>query len=958
MIVLKGVEKVYRTKSGEFPALRGVDLVLPEKGFVAILGPSGCGKTTLLNLIGGLDHPSEGEILVDGESTKSYKDRDWDAYRNERIGFVFQNYNLISHQSVLENVSVSLSLAGIRGKERERVALEALEKVGVLSEARKRPSELSGGQMQRVAIARAIVNRPSVVLADEPTGALDSKTSAQVMDLLKEISEERLVVMVTHNRALAEHYADRIVEMEDGEIKTDSNPCKTDVKSEVLLGSERKAKTSMGILSAIRSSLGALWSKKGRTSLTVIASAFGVLGVSLVLAISNGFGDFVTNVEEEVASAVPMTISRNFYSVVEKEGEPTPDKFPEEDVLYVHDTSTQTYVSHTNDLNNREYIDGVLMPLVEEGLARSVLLNREGLDFNIITEEGVGGGSGTFVEVNQYQSAGLGSNMFSGITPLPSTIFHELYADEEGLSSMYDLIYGEFPEEPNELVLILDQYNRVDINTLRSLGFFKSDEALPKEISFKDIVGDESHPRKTYKAFPNSEYLSEVEKATGTVYEIDDFDIARGLLGGDFAKGSLVEREFTMHPAPTDLEAMYESEKGIELKIVGVIRPSENSYFSLMPCSIGYLPSLAERIADDASSPEGEALGEDARSAWFVPRSWSDENGTEDGLERLNRALKEAFQQIASALGSSGGSASEALALSQRLQNAMGSIAENIYWLDFTYLNDEGGMARYTSYTGFLGKARSIGTDFKEDEVAKVLARIQEEGSLASAEALALLGEVVGKDFLDPYAEGLSLIDFLAYISAYSNITSILIFPESLTAKPAIIERLDAYNDARPMNERIYYTDIMGSFTDALSTLIDLISLVLTVFGSLSLVVSSIMTAIITYVSVIERTKEIGILRACGARKRDVGGLFLAECLVIGFVAGVLGVLATLLLSLPINQVLASMFPGQLLGSIASLSAIAAVAMIFISTSLSLISGLIPSRIASKKDPAVALRAE
>ena len=958
MIELKGVRKDYRTKGGEFPALRGVDLVLPDKGFVAVLGPSGCGKTTLLNLIGGLDHPTEGEILVDGASTKGYKDRDWDAYRNGRIGFVFQNYNLIPHHSVLVNVSVPLSLAGVRGKEKERLAMEALGKVGILSEARKRPSELSGGQMQRVAIARAVANHPSVVLADEPTGALDSKTSLQVMDLLKGISEERLVVLVTHNRALAERFADRVVEMEDGEIKSDSNPCKSCIKDELLPEEGRKQKVFMGLAPAIKSSLGALWSKKGRTSLTVVASAFGVLGVSLVLAISNGFGNFVTNVEEEVASAVPMTITRNYYSVVEKEDEPTPERFPEEDVLYVHDTSTQTYVSHTNDLNNRDYIDGVLMPLVEEGLARSVLLNREGLDFNLITEEGVGEGSGSFVEVNQYQSAGLGSNMFSGITPLPSTIFHEVYADEEGLSSMYDLIYGKFPGQPNELVLILDQYNRVDINTLRGLGFFGSDDPLPKEISFEDIVGGESSPGKTYKAFPNSVYLSEVEKVTGTVYEIDDFDIARGLLGGDFAKGSLVEREFPIHPAPSDLKAMYESEKGIELKVVGVIRPSENSYFSLMPCSIGYLPSLAEIIAGDASSPEGQALGEDARSAWFVPRAWSDESGTEDGLERLNKSLKEAFQEIASAIGSSGGSASEALALSQRLQNAMGSVAENIYWLDFTYLNEEMDLARYTSYTGFLSKARSIGTDFKEDEVAKALARVQEEGSLSSSEALRLLGEVIGKDFLDPYAEGLSLIDFLAYISAYSNITSILIFPESLTAKPAIIERLEAYNEARPLSERIYYTDIMGSFTDALSTLIDLISLVLVVFGSLSLVVSSIMTAIITYVSVIERTKEIGILRACGARKRDVGWLFLAECLVIGFIAGVLGVLATLLLSIPINNVLASMFPGQLLGSIASLTVLAAILMILISTSLSLISGFVPSRIASKKDPAVALRTE
>ena len=958
MLELKGINKVYRTKAGEFPALQGVDLVLPDKGFIAILGPSGCGKTTLLNLIGGLDRPSEGEILVDGESTRDYKDRDWDSYRNERIGFVFQDYNLIPHQSVLENVAVPLSLAGVRGKERERMALEALEKVGVLPQAGKKPSELSGGQTQRVAIARAIANHPAIILADEPTGALDSKTSTQVMDLLKGISKDRLVVMVTHNRVLAERYADRLVEMEDGAIVSDSNPCKTLAKDQVSLPNSRKPRVSMGPFAALRSSLGALWTKKGRTSLTIVASAFGVLGVSLVLAISNGFGNFVTNVEEEVAAAVPMTISRNHYSIVEDEDEPSPERFPDEDVLYVHDTSTQTYVSHTNDLNNRDYIDGVLMPLVEEGLARSVLLNREGLDFNLITEEGVASGSGTFVEINQYQSAGFGNNMFSGITPLPATIFHEVYADEDGLSSMYDLIYGKFPEEADELVLILDQYNRVDINALRSLGFFESDTPLPKEISFKDIVGTESSGGKRYKAFKNSEYLSDVKEVTGTVYEIDDFDVARGLLGGDFAKGNLVERQFSIHPAPDDLKRMYESDEGVELRIVGVIRPSENSYFNLMPCSIGYLPSLAEAMAGDASTPEGEVLGEDATSAWYVPSKWSDGSGEVDGLERMNASLKESFQEIASALGSTSGSASDALALSQKLQNAMGTIAENIYWLDFTYLNEEGGLARYTSYTGFLSKARSIGADFKEDEVAKLLSRMQEEGNLSSSEALALLGEAIGKDFLDPYAEGLCLVDFLAYISAYSNITSILIFPESLTAKPSIIERLEAYNETRPLSERIYYTDIMGSFTDALSTLIDLISLVLVVFGSLSLVVSSIMTAIITYVSVIERTKEIGILRACGARKRDVGRLFLAECLVIGLLGGVIGILATLVLSVPINTLLASFFPGQILGSIASLTALAAFAMILISTLLSLLSGFIPSRIASKKDPAVALRAE
>ena len=962
MIELKGIKKSYLLKGESAFTLGEINLTFPDNGFVAILGPSGCGKTTLLNVIGGLDQYQEGDLLVNQISTKNYQDKDWDAYRNTHIGFVFQNYNLIAHFSVLENVEVPLMLNGAKREERKQKAKKALALVGLESEEEKKPTELSGGQMQRVAIARAMVNEPAVILADEPTGALDSKTSVQVMDLLKEISKKRLVIMVTHNALLAEKYASRIIEMEDGKIVKDSNPYTSNIPAKTEDNLQKR--TSMSLWTAIRTSFGSLSTKKGRTFLTILATCFGVIGVSLVLAITNGFSNFVTNVESSIASSMPITISRSQVSLIGEENE-DPVLYPEDDNLYVYNGYVHSYISHTNDLNNSDYINQVLNPLIDDGLAKSILINREGLDFNIITELGVTPGSGEYVEVNQYDDASLGASLVSGLSPVPSTIFHELYMEEEGLSDMYDLIYGKFPTNPNEVVLITDEYNRVDVATLVDLGFYASQEDAPTSISFADIVTTSTHQGKTFKVFPVSSYYKNPKEITIPSYQIDDVSLLSGASSGVYVEGKVIDKTITLYDKPTseDFASVYNdpSYEGMELEIVGVIRPSEDTYITLMPSSIGYLSSLTDYFVEDINKEETKTIQEAATEAWYIPETININGEGRDGLAYLNEKIQEAVTNVQSVVSASEGSQNSQLAVAQSLQSAVNNVSSAVCWVDFSYYEDTGDSVSYrysTSCNSFLANAQAIGANFRQDEVASIMESLQEDSDLSLLEILSLLTELITPDFFDSTSSSLRLSDFLAYTNSYSNITSILIFPESLTTKPAILERLDSYNEGKATQDQILYTDLMGNFTDALSMLIDMISLVLIVFASLSLIVSSIMTAVTTYVSVLERTKEIGVLRACGARKKDVGHLFEAECLLVGFASGVIGVLLTLVLCLPINVMINSMFMDQRLGAIAVLAWYSALIMIVISTLLSWLAGFIPSRIAAKKDPVAALRSE
>jgi putative ABC transport system permease protein len=965
MLELQHIYKDYIVSDKPFTALKDITLTFLDKGLVCILGPSGCGKTTLLNMIGGLDHYTKGDLLIDGKSTKDFTDREWDGYRNERVGFVFQNYNLIMHMNVISNVEVALMLNGIKKEEREERAIKALEIVGLKDEAKKNPNQLSGGQMQRVALARAIVNNPKIILADEPTGALDSKTSVQVMDLLKEISKDRLVIMVTHNKELADKYNDRIIEMFDGSITKDTahvdDEEKTGAKKEI------NKKTSMSFLTAIKSSLQSINTKKTRTILTAVASSFGIIGVALVLAVSNGFQNYVDNVEASVASSVPITISPVMVDYGSTASSLTDyDEYPTDNNVQVYDASTSSYVVHRNKYD-QNYIDQVIKPLVSDGLATSYLVNRNGLSFNIVTQSGLDSNSSTYMEVSQYTSAGLSGSVLQSVTSLPATIFHEIYGEEKGIKTMYDLIYGSYPTSANELVLITDKYNRVEASTLKNLGIITSDSTT-KTISFKDIVDN-----KRYKAYPNSVFYEDnpktyTENVYTNIHVSNPVEVANG--GEVVFAGDKTTRSFKTYTRTNrnsdDYSTLYNSGREHEdLRIVGVIRPREDTYINLMPSSIGYTAALKDEFVDDTQTTNVEAMGEVAGNAWWVSSDKDATSNNQDGLDKLNKSVNSLLSTYSTAISSS---SSSVISTSD-----VESIAKALTYGYFNMTTNDA--ASRTSLThpsnigSYLYSNYQIGHDFRENQVGDLMSDLLSKDSATSKKAqTTLLNYIMSPAFYQSGHSGdddINLMDFVAYFESYSLITSILIFPASLTTKSKLTARLDNYNyiDGNPTtpkdeSEQIKYSDIMSEFTSSLSVLIEVISTVLIVFAAISLVVSSVMTGIITYVSVIERTKEIGILRSCGARKKDITRLFEAECSLIGLAAGVIGIAFTYLVSYPINLIIDHIYPGQNLNSIASLNPIHAAILLVLAVILAMISGLIPAIMAAKKDPVVCLRSE
>jgi putative ABC transport system permease protein len=950
MLELRNINKNYSVDGKPFPALKNISLAFADSGFTAILGPSGCGKTTLLNIIGGLDHYTSGDLIIDGKSTKDFKDSEWDAYRNERVGFVFQTYNLIPHMNVINNVEVSLMLNGVSRAERIKRAYEALSKVGLADVAKKKPNQLSGGQMQRVAIARALVNNPRIILADEPTGALDSVTSVQVMELLKESSKDHCVIMVTHNQELANRYAKRIITMKDGIIITDSAPLPVGQKA--VLGKEINKKTSMSFMTAFKSSLQNIQTKKTRTILTAVASSFGIIGVALVLALSNGFTSYVDNVEGSVASAVPISVTPTVYDYTTNAVDSGFSEYTTDDDVYVYDTSSSSYVAHRNNYNQTyfDYID----KLVDKGWARSVMYNRINLSFNLLTKDG---DTDTIKQVSQYSSAGLSGSILSSVASLPATVFHELYGEEQGLSSMYDVIYGKFPTAANEVVLITDRYNRVELSTLKSLGIVSSSSTVTNgtPVSFSSIVydGEGDTDYKGYKAYLNSDWYQVADAAGNSTVKteaVTNWDVNISSVTDDSktylqaSTNTQYRGTKTIHyfERPSDVAQIYDDDatyNPIDLKIVGVLRPSQSSYINLMPSSIGYLASLKDEFTTDvAEGGKGYELAKYSSDDYYIG---------DDGISALNTALAQIDTSDASSATIS--------------QSTLQSLFSSVY--TFRYIYAYTGTSPGTmSYSSYLVNCRNVGGDFREGEVTLPATPSSSDDSS------------VWSDYIQYWVEKLmypgfyngtydddntwAAVDFMAYYSSYSLVSSVLIFPASLTTKASLLAYLNAYNDGLEDSETIVYTDIMGTFTDSLGIMINVISAVLIVFASISLVVSSVMTGIITYISVIERTKEIGILRACGARKKDVSRLFEAECVIIGFAAGMIGIIVTLVACVPVNYIIDHLYPGNNLSSIAQLNPLHAVILVVLAVVLALVSGFIPARMAAKKDPVTALRTE
>ncbi len=960
MLDLIHIHKNYYVDKKPFEALKDINVSFAKTGFVSILGPSGCGKTTTLNIIGGLDHYTSGDLLINGKSTKDFKDSDWDSYRNEQVGFVFQNYNLISHSSILTNVETALLLNGVKRAERKERALKALEMVGLSGAEKKKPNQLSGGQMQRVAIARAIINNPKIILADEPTGALDSKTSIQIMEILKNMSKTCLVIMVTHNAELAKIYSDRIIEMKDGQIVKDSAPMKTEEKIANAPTLEKK-KTSMSIWTTFRSSFRSICTKKTRTILTSVASSIGIIGVALVLSITNGFSLYVGSLEASVASGIPITINKVTYNYTSNDKNDGYVQYPSDEKVFVYDTSSTKTISHTNYYTN-EYVTKVLNPLVSDGLAQSIVTNRQGLSFNIFKEVTSPSGNVSYLKINQYKSASASGSILDTAISLPTTIFHELYGQEEGLGKSYDTIYGRFPESSDELVLITDRYNRVTKNTLKNLGLISSDDNETSSISFSDIVGS------TYKAY----FPSKLYKEGGDDYKLKvnayknikpHYDATSGKITytGDVDDDKYVNRYIEIDETQEGYKALYENDTKYEpklLKIVGVLRPAKTSYINLMPASIGYLSSLKDEFVKDAEE-NCKGMQEVAKNAWYFTTAENSEG--KDGLGRLADAMNDVLSALQKGEES----------ISTTLANAIAS-AINYEYFDTQERYILSGKRMVPYYSGYFSASKLIGADYREDLVGKfvdelssskgeeredllnkLLVRLTQSSFYAmdyEAEDFDIRDDEVNLDF--------NILDLSAYFQSYSLITSILIFPSSLGNKDALKERLDAWNSSVPESQNVYYTDIMSSYTSTLAMLISLISVVFVIFASISLLVSSIMTAIITYVSVVERTKEIGIIRACGARKRDVGHLFEAECVMIGACAGLLGVGLTLLINIPISKIIDHLYPGNGLENIAVLNPWHALMLFLLSILLAFISGFVPARIGAKKDPVEALRSE
>lgn len=779
MLELKNIKKSYKT--GEFVqhALKGVSLTFDRNEFVCILGASGSGKTTLLNIIGGLDRYDSGDLIINNMSTKKFNDNLWDAYRNNCVGFIFQSYNLIGHLSVLENVEMSLTLSGVKNKKDK--ALSALDRVGLKDHAYKKPNQLSGGQMQRVAIARAIVNDPEVILADEPTGALDTKTSKQIMELIKEISKEKLVIMVTHNPDLAKKYATRIIEVKDGEVISDSLPKeKYKDKNNIEI-----KKTKMSLLTALKLSFNNIRTKKGRTFLTAFASSIGIIGISIILSLSNGFDKQVDIYQKNTLSNFPITISKSTMSMDEKQMEemmgsmmPGEGDYPKDKVIYSFDINSYDML-HTNNIT-KEYIEYI--EKLDDSLISGISFTRA-TNLNLLVKNGE--------DVKSVSSNEL--NM--GVIP------KEL-DKEDFMMEAFDLLDGEYPKDITDIVLVVDSKNRVDTKILKALGL--SDK---EKIDFKEVLGKE------IKLVFNNQYYT---------------------------------KYMNMFIPNSNLDDVYYNKENLTLKVVGIVRNKEDNYLGQIATSMNSLGNITDTSSMMSS-------------------------------------------------------------------NNIGSIL---------YKND------------LVEKVISVNSS---SDI--VLSQSKSDNSVFT-------GEKLDSDSKD---------NMLLYLGSKDEPFMINIYPKDFESKDKIIEYLDKYNIDKNDENIIVYNDLASTFISFGSKIMDAITVVLIAFSAVSLVVSSIMIGIITYISVLERTKEIGVLRSLGARKKDVSRVFNAETFIVGVLSGLIGVLIARLLIIPVNIILKDLTG---LSNVAILDPLHALLLIVISTALTLIGGAIPANMASKKDPVIALRTE
>lgn len=930
MLEIKNITKDYVTSSETVHALRDVSISFRESELVAVLGHSGCGKTTLLNIIGGLDQYTSGDLIINGKSTKQFKSRDWDTYRNHSVGFIFQSYNLIPHQTVLSNVELALTLSGVSKRERRERAALALQKVGLGDQMNKRPNQMSGGQMQRVAIARALVNDPDILLADEPTGALDSETSVQIMDLIKEIAKDRLVIMVTHNPELAEQYATRIVRLVDGQIKSDSDPfdvSKGEDRPEKTAEPKTK-KTKMSFLTALALSRNNLLTKKGRTFLTAFAGSIGIIGIALILSLSNGVQQYIDSVERSTLSAYPVSIQQetiDYTSMMssmmgirdEEETERDPDR------IYTNNISTEmmkTMLSEitTNNLAEfKEYIesnpDNILDSVSEIKYSYSPSLYIYGKDLNdeifrvnpsTVMQSMFGDGMASSVE----QMTGTYSSIFGSAGGGSMYDVWEELMSADAVKEQYEVLSGRLPESYNEVVIIVNEHNELSDITLYALGLRDQKE-----------LGD------MMSAIMN-----------GETFEIDTGDLSfsydelmklsfRLLVPSDFYQ----ENEDGGYDNMTDDKEFMQKafENAPEINIVGIVRPNDDSLInSANSGGIGYTHALTEFMIDRANNSDLVKLQQENPD---VDIFTGIEFPKKDEEPEEPMTQEEAMQVIMGML-----SPEQNAQLSQALIASL-TPEQQAQLMQLPPEQQQGALFTMVEQTKITQAFMSVLTS----EQIQTLMQLTQKPETTEATYdgnLELLGVA---DLLKPSA--------------------ISIYAKDFDGKEKITQFITDYNNKKLQEDKqedaINYTDYVGMMISSVSDIIDSISYILIAFVAISLVVSSIMIGIITYISVLERTKEIGILRAMGASKRDVSNVFNAETLIIGFAAGAIGIIVTLVLNIPINIII------EYLTDIENMSKLpwqGGVILVLISMFLTLIAGLFPASIAAKKDPVEALRTE
>ncbi len=869
MLKLKNLVKNYELGDVTVHALKGLDIEFREKEFVSILGPSGCGKTTLLNVLGGLDHYTSGDLIINGRSTKGYNDHDWDIYRNKSIGFVFQGYNLISHQTVLSNVELALTLSGVSKEERRRRAIEALESVGLGDQLNKKPGQMSGGQQQRVAIARALINDPEIILADEPTGALDSETSEQIMDLLKSVADDKLVIMVTHNAELAEEYSSRIIRLMDGQVVSDSAPYKGEEKAEDKGRKKTKRNKALSLKpgTAVSLSVNNLLTKKARTALTAIAGSIGIIGIALIMSLSSGMQAYIDRMQEDTLSSYPITIEQtsadmsslmtSFMDTMTGDGDHDLDKVYTNKIM---GSVFESFMSETTDNNVagfKEYMEDHMDDLEDSitGISYTYALNMDIYKGDDEDAEKV-----YPIEVMESMMS-MGDDTDVGMASTMGTameVWTELLDNQEVLDNQYEVLAGQWPENYDEVVIVVDENNEISDYAMYGLGLKDAEE-------LEDML----------KAATDGEEIT-TEAVDYTYDEILDLTYTVVLCADYYEK----DGDIWVDRSEDDEFMKDVIEDSLKVKVTGIVRPAEDSVMAGMGGAVGYTKEFTNYLV--AETGEREIVKEQLEQEdidVFTGLEFEDEDEESEDEEEVPAEI---------------------------------------------------------DYSQFTEEELAYIETLTEEELAEMMEMMTESTDATYEGNLKILG-IVDED--DP--------------------STINIYPADFDAKEEIEDFIAQYNDSVREDEddpdAIVYTDIMGTMMGSMSTIINIISYVLMAFVSISLIVSSIMIGIITYVSVLERTKEIGILKSIGASSRDITLVFNAETLIEGFASGALGIGITLLLNIPINMVIKSLTD---IDGIAALPLAGGIGLIILSMCLTFIAGLIPARIAAKKDPVEAIRSE